>query len=89
MCLAIPARVEHIEGHEAQVDLNGVRRTISLWLTPEVRVGDYVVLHTGYAISILDEAQAHESLRLLQELAALDPVGDRNRAAGADLPIMG
>jgi hydrogenase expression/formation protein HypC len=83
MCLAIPARVEHVDGHEAQVDINGVQRIISLWLTPEARVGDYVILHTGYAISVLDEAQAQESLRLLRELAALGPVEDTNRATAA------
>jgi hydrogenase expression/formation protein HypC len=69
MCLAIPARIESINGQQAEVDVGGVRRTIGLWLTPEAQVGDYVYLHAGYAISILDQAEAEESLRLLRELA--------------------
>lgn len=73
MCLAIPARIESIDGQQAEVDVGGVRRTIGLWLTPEARVGDYVYLHAGYAISILDEAEAQESLRLLRELAETYP----------------
>jgi len=76
MCLAIPARIESIDGQQAEVDVGGVRRTIGLWLTPEAQVGDYVYLHAGYAISILDEAQAQESLRLLRELAETYPVDE-------------
>ena len=68
MCLAVPARVISIEGQEAEVDLSGVRRRISVVLTPEVRVGDYVVLHTGFAINVLDEKEAEETLKLFREL---------------------
>ncbi len=73
MCLAIPAQIESIEGFEAKVDIGGVSRTVSVLLTPGVRVGDYVYVHTGYAISVLDEEEALESLRLLQELAETYP----------------
>jgi hydrogenase expression/formation protein HypC len=69
MCLAIPAQIKSIRGLEAEVEIGGVGRTISLWLTPEARLGDYVYVHTGYAISVVDEAEALESLRLLHELA--------------------
>ncbi len=68
MCLAIPARIVSINGYNAEVDIGGVRRTISLIFVPEAKVGDYVYVHTGYAISILDEAQAQETLRLLEEM---------------------
>ncbi|MBC7263007.1 MAG: HypC/HybG/HupF family hydrogenase formation chaperone [Chloroflexi bacterium] len=68
MCLAVPARVLSIEGQEAEVDLSGVRRRISVVLTPEVSVGDYVLIHTGFAINVLDEQEARETLRLFQEL---------------------
>jgi hydrogenase expression/formation protein HypC len=68
MCLAVPARVLSIEGHEASVDLSGVRRQISVVLTPEVRVGDYVVIHSGFAINVLDQQEAEETLRLFREL---------------------
>lgn len=73
MCLAVPALIRSIQGLEAQVEIGGVRRTISLWLTPEAQVGDYVYVHTGHAISVVDEAEALESLRLLQELAEAYP----------------
>jgi hydrogenase expression/formation protein HypC len=73
MCLAIPGQVMEIEGFEAKVDVAGVTRSISLWLTPEAQLGDYVYIHAGYAISVLDAEEALESLRLLQELAESYP----------------
>ena len=73
MCLAIPAQIKSINGFEGHVEIGGVGRAISLWLTPEAQVGDYVYVHTGYAISVVDEAEALESLRLLQELAETYP----------------
>jgi hydrogenase expression/formation protein HypC len=73
MCLAIPAHIEAIQDQQAVVDIGGVRRTISLSLTPEAQVGQYVILHTGYAIGVVDESEALESLRLLRELAASHP----------------
>jgi hydrogenase expression/formation protein HypC len=82
MCLAIPAQILSINDLEAKVDVGGVSRTISLWLTPEARVGDYVYLHTGYAISIVDEAQALESLRLLQELVETYPAEELFHTTG-------
>ncbi len=69
MCLAIPALIKAIDGKEAEAEIGGVSRRISLWLTPEAKVGDYVLLHTGYAINILDQEEAQETLRLLQEVA--------------------
>lgn len=68
MCLAIPALVKSREGQEAEVEVGGVTRRVSLYLTPEAKVGDYVLLHTGYAINIVDEAEARETLKLLEEL---------------------
>jgi len=69
MCLAIPALITKIEGKEADVEIGGISRRISLWLTPEAKVGDYVLLHTGYAISVLDQEEAAETLRLFEEIA--------------------
>jgi hydrogenase expression/formation protein HypC len=74
MCLAVPALIKHIEGKEAEAEIGGITRRISLWLTPEARVGDYVLLHTGYAISVLDEEEAKETLRLFEEMAGQDEV---------------
>jgi hydrogenase expression/formation protein HypC len=73
MCLAIPAQIRSVNGLEGEVEVGGVGRTISLWLTPEAQVGDYVYVHTGYAISVVDEEEALESLRLLRELADTYP----------------
>ena len=71
MCLAIPALVKSIDGHQAEVEIGGVTRQISIQLTPEVKIGEYVLLHTGYAINIIDEAEAEETLKLLRELSEI------------------
>lgn len=72
MCLAIPALIKSIEGHQAEVEFGGISRRISILLTPEVKVGDYVLLHTGYAISVINEEEAEETLRLLAEMASIE-----------------
>ena len=69
MCLAIPALIKCIENKEAEVEIGGITRRISLWLTPEAKVGDYALVHTGYAINILDQEEAEETLSLLEEIA--------------------
>ena len=71
MCLAIPALIKIIEDKEAEAEVGGITRRISLWLTPEAKVGDYVLVHTGYAINILDQKEAEETLNLLEEIAGL------------------
>jgi hydrogenase expression/formation protein HypC len=73
MCLALPARVASIEADgQGVVDLAGVRKRISLALVPEAEVGDYVIVHVGHAIGVLDPEEARATLRLLAELAAAD-----------------
>ena len=74
MCLAVPVKVITIDGSEADVDFGGVKRRVSIVLTPDVKVGDYVLLHTGYAISVIDEVEAEETLKLFEEMARLDEV---------------
>ena len=71
MCLAIPARINTIDGTEADVEIGGIIRKASLMLTPGARVGDYVLLHTGYAISIVNEIEAEQTLALFGEIARL------------------
>jgi len=71
MCLAVPVRIVSIEGDEAEAEIAGVRRRVSIALTPEVKVEDYVLLHTGYAIGVVDEAEAEETLKLLEEIVSL------------------
>ena len=71
MCLAVPTLVKSIDGQNAQVELGGVERTISLVMTPEAKVGDYVIVHTGFALSVLDEEEAKETLAMFAEIDAL------------------
>jgi hydrogenase expression/formation protein HypC len=68
MCLAIPALVESIDEEKAVVSIEGVRREISIQLIPEAEVGDYVLLHTGFAIGILDEIEALQTLEMLRQV---------------------
>jgi len=72
MCLAVPALVVSIDGNEGEVEMAGVRRRVGLQLVPEARVGDYVLVHTGFAINVLDPSEAAESLKLFRELDELN-----------------
>jgi hydrogenase expression/formation protein HypC len=71
MCLAIPARVVSVDAQAqtALVDLDGVRKTVSIALVPEAAVGDYVVIHVGHALGLIDAAEAERTLALFGELA--------------------
>jgi hydrogenase expression/formation protein HypC len=70
MCLAIPAQVvEMIDPETALVDMGGVRKRVSIALVPEAKLGDYVIIHVGHAIGMLDEDEARASLALFAELA--------------------
>jgi len=69
MCLAVPARViEMRDDLLGLVELGGVVREVSFALLPDVAVGDYVLLHAGYALQKLDTAEAEETLRVLAEM---------------------
>lgn len=71
MCLALPARLVHrLDDDRAVVDLGGVRKTISVALTPEAQAGSYVIVHVGHAIGVLDADEAERTLALFAELAA-------------------
>ena len=74
MCLAIPVKIVSLDGDEAEAEIGGVRRRVGIVFTPEAKVGDYVLLHTGYAIGVVDEAEAEETLKLLEEIASLSEV---------------
>lgn len=72
MCLAIPTQIKSIaENNIAVVELGGMRRQISLIMTPEAQVGDYVLIHTGYAITLLDPEEARLSLETFAEIARI------------------
>ena len=76
MCLGIPAQiVSRAQDFNAEVEIGGVRRNVDLTLVPEARVGDYVLIHVGYAVQCIDEAEATEMLNLLRQMAeAVDEV---------------
>ncbi len=70
MCLAIPMRLVEKDGWEGTVELNGVRRAVSLMLLEDAEVGDHVLIHAGYAIGKVDEEEARLTLEGLERIAA-------------------
>lgn len=84
MCLAIPMRVLSIEGPRAVVEQGGARRTIATGLLDEVKEGDYVLVHAGYAIAHVDEEEARRTLELVEQLAGLrEPGGGASHSSDA------
>lgn len=71
MCLAIPARIASIDGIMGVIDLEGVRREVSLILCPDARVGQFALVHAGFAISVIDEEQAQLGLETFEEFRRL------------------
>ncbi len=69
MCLSIPAKVISLEGNNAIVDAAGNQCEIGIDFVPELKIGDFVMIHSGYAIAIIDEKEAQETLTLLREFA--------------------
>ncbi|MBC8343063.1 MAG: HypC/HybG/HupF family hydrogenase formation chaperone [Bacteroidetes bacterium] len=72
MCLSVPAKVLEIHGEMAKVSLGGIEYEASLQIVEDIQVGDYVLLHTGYAIQKLSEEEAMETLKLFEELKELN-----------------
>ena len=70
MCLAIPSKIVKIENGMATIDVDGVQRKTSLLLVEDAGVGDYVIVHAGFALHKIDEVAAMESLKILKEAAA-------------------
>lgn len=92
MCLAIPALlVELRPDDQAVVNLGGILKTVSVALVANVQVGDYVIVHVGHAIGVIDPPEAERTLALFAEMAELDapepPVLPDQGAAGAELPV--
>ncbi len=71
MCLAVPARVVEISGKRATVEMAGVVQQTSIMMLPDVQIGDYVILHAGFAIEKLDEAEALRTIELFQTMEGL------------------
>jgi hydrogenase expression/formation protein HypC len=68
MCLAVPFQVKAIEGQYAEVEIGDVSRNVSIILTPDVKVGEYILVHTGYSIGVINEEEAQETIKLFNEL---------------------
>jgi hydrogenase expression/formation protein HypC len=82
MCLALPARVVELrDGELAVVDLGGVRKEISIALVPEAKVGDYVIVHVGHALGLIDPEEAARTLELFAELGAAQQAEDAGSKA--------
>jgi hydrogenase expression/formation protein HypC len=80
MCLAIPTRLIDKNGDEGVVEIGGVKKKISLALVPEAKVGDFVILHVGFAIQVMDENEAMETLELINEMIDIDSGFDKGEA---------
>lgn len=91
MCLAIPARITELkDDHMATVDILGVTRDISLDLTPQAGVGNFVLVHAGFAIEVVDEQYAQETIDLIKQFPelAMDDV-PQEAPQGASTPSLG
>lgn len=83
MCLALPMRITAVHGDTATIAAEGLQQEASIMLVPQARVGDYVLVHAGYALSVLDETEARETLELFAEIEALDD----DTGGGLDDPV--
>ena len=76
MCLAIPGKVLEIDKTASpvmgKVSFGGIKKEVCLELVPEVKVGNYVIVHVGFAISMMDEEDAQETLKLLEQMGELE-----------------
>jgi hydrogenase expression/formation protein HypC len=86
MCLAIPGKIVEMvdaENHIAKVEVGGVKRNVNIGMLDdgELNIGDYVLIHVGFAMSKVDEKEAEETLRLLRELDAYDTEIDQFKSS--------
>ena len=84
MCLAIPGKIVEIvdfDNQIAKVDVGGVRRNVNIGMLDDAGVGDYVLIHVGFAMSKVDEKEAEETLRLLQDLGSYDEEFDQFKSS--------
>lgn len=72
MCLAVPMRVLSVSEGTGTAEIGGVKKNISFLMCPEAKVDDYVIVHAGFAIEILDEKEAKERLELFREMTGSD-----------------
>jgi hydrogenase expression/formation protein HypC len=89
MCLAVPLKLVSVDDTDAVGEVGGIQREVSIMMTPDAKVGDYVIVHAGFAIQILDQKEAEENLELLRQIgeaaeAKQDEVRSRRRAGKSD-----
>ena len=72
MCLAVPMKVISLQNETGIAEMSGVKKEISFMMLPEAKVGDYVIVHAGFAIQKLNEEEAQKTLALFREMAALE-----------------
>ncbi|MFI5175987.1 MAG: HypC/HybG/HupF family hydrogenase formation chaperone [Terriglobia bacterium] len=82
MCLAIPGKIESVEGIDpvlrcGKVNFGGILKTVNLAYVPEAKIGDYVIVHVGFAISIVDEEEARKVFEYLKEMDELEELKDQ------------
>ncbi|HXK12865.1 MAG TPA: HypC/HybG/HupF family hydrogenase formation chaperone [Vicinamibacteria bacterium] len=93
MCLAVPGKVVEITGEGqlrmGKVDFSGVQRQACLAYVPEAQIGDYVLVHVGFAISRVDEEQAMATLATLREIGELEQAASEDESGGPAPPVRG
>ncbi|MBU1699507.1 MAG: HypC/HybG/HupF family hydrogenase formation chaperone [Candidatus Eisenbacteria bacterium] len=82
MCLAVPMKLIEKKAQSGIVELKGIRRQVSLMLVPEAQLGEHLLIHAGYAIGSVDENEAAETIRILEEMAELDAKASREEIVG-------
>ena len=75
MCLAVPGKILSLKNNNAEVDFSGVKRSVSLDLVPDARKNDYVLVHAGFAIQVLEPAEAEETLKIFREIFSQEHAG--------------
>ena len=84
MCLAVPGKIKEITVEDelfrtGKVDFNGIVKEVNLSYVPDAKLDDYVIVHVGFAISIVDEEEAHETLRYFEELGELEDLAESKK----------
>lgn len=92
MCLAIPGKVISISGDDplermGKIDFSGVIKQASLAYVPEAKVGDYVIVHVGFALSVVDEAEAHKVFEYLERIGELGELAEGDERSREPLPV--
>jgi hydrogenase expression/formation protein HypC len=80
MCLALPMRITAVDGATATIAAEGLEQRCSILLVPQATIGDYVLVHAGFAINLVDETEAQETIELFREIGAFEEDPDDDDA---------